>query len=369
MDDPRIGNDIGLLVVDARTGTVLAGHHADRLMQPASNMKIITAVTSLASLGPEHRFPTALLAGQREGHVFLRGGGDPLLTRQDLGRLARRAAKVLDPRRVVVVHVDTSLFTRATPAPGWHPAVIGSAVGEVESLALAGDRGQNPARRAGEVFAAALRSLGLGARLGDNGSPPASASEVARIRGHTVAESVAVMLQRSESAVSEVLFRQVALAAGHRPTWAGGQQSAREVLATLGLDVTGMRLVDGSGLSRRDAVSPRFLVSVLRVARIEQADRFLAMFDPRAMPVAGRTGSLTAAYGRYSTAPSSCASGDVQAKTGTIASTIALSGVARTHGAGRRLFSIIVNHRPVRYPPLATRRAIDGLAATIVGCW
>jgi D-alanyl-D-alanine carboxypeptidase len=59
----------------------------------------------------------------------------------------------------------------------------------------------------------------------------------------------------------------------------------------------------------------------------------------------------------------------VQAKTGTILGTIALSGVAKAGKPGQRIFSVIVNHRPARYSALDTRRAVDGLAATIVGCW
>jgi D-alanyl-D-alanine carboxypeptidase len=59
----------------------------------------------------------------------------------------------------------------------------------------------------------------------------------------------------------------------------------------------------------------------------------------------------------------------VQAKTGTILGTIALSGVAMTKHSGERLFSVIVNDRPLRFSALDTRRAVDNLAATAEGCW
>ena len=93
------------------------------------------------------------------------------------------------------------------------------------------------------------------------------------------------------------------------------------------------------------------------------------MFKKSAMPVAGESGTLTHRYGRYDSRPSSCATGKVQAKTGTLVDTIALSGVATLANGQRRLFSMIVNDRPTSYSPLSTRRALDGLAATIVGCW
>jgi D-alanyl-D-alanine carboxypeptidase/D-alanyl-D-alanine-endopeptidase (penicillin-binding protein 4) len=189
------------------------------------------------------------------------------------------------------------------------------------------------------------------------------------VPGHTVAKAVGVMLSESESNVAEVLFRQVALASGHKPTWAGARRAAVQTLTSLGLDPTGMVLADGSGLSRDVRLTPRFIVDVLRVAKVTQHRRFTAMFKRSAMPVAGESGTLTTHYGRYSTSPSSCARGDVQAKTGTLSDTIALSGVATTAQGRQRLFSMIVNDRPTQYSPLSTRRALDGLAATITGCW
>lgn len=142
-----------------------------------------------------------------------------------------------------------------------------------------------------------------------------------------------------------------------------------EVVSALGVDPTGMRLIDGSGLSRDDGISPRFIASLLHVAAVQQPERFSAIFNPSALPVAGKTGTLTRSLGRYSTSPSRCAQGMVQAKTGTIFSTIALSGIARTRKSGPRLFSVMVNHRPTVVSRLQTRQAVDGLAATIAGCW
>ena len=367
--DPRLGRDVGFLVLDAATGEVLSAHRADRPMQAASNMKILTAVTSLATMGPDRRFQTRVLASPQPGHVILQGGGDPLLSRSGLTHLARQTLAALGSSTSVVVHVDGSMFPGTSRAPGWVDAYLGSSVGLVQSLAMRGDRSRTPARNAAEHFAAALRAQGVRARVGTNEVAPPAPVVLATAPGHTVADAVAVMLNESESAVAEVLFRQVAIAVGQPPTWAGSQQAARETLQGLGIDISGARLVDGSGLSRDDAISPRLVADVLRLARVTEPDRFRAMFVPAAMPVAGRTGTLTSAYGRYSTAPSSCARGAVQAKTGTILGTIALSGVAESVFGRQRIFSIIVNDRPQRYDALATRRAVDGLAATVTGCW
>jgi D-alanyl-D-alanine carboxypeptidase/D-alanyl-D-alanine-endopeptidase (penicillin-binding protein 4) len=86
--------------------------------------------------------------------------------------------------------------------------------------------------------------------------------------------------------------------------------------------------------------------------------------------VAGRTGTLAAEYGRFTLRPSRCAVGLVHAKTGTLTGAIALSGTAVGWDGRSRAFSVIVNHPPTdRYSVLQVRQAIDGLAATVSGCW
>lgn len=368
MSDPRLGRNVGFIVTDAITGAVLSEHRADVPLQGASNMKIVTAVTALATMGPDRRFPTTVVQGAEPGHLVLRGGGDPLLTRGNLKALARTVAATVPPGPRFVIDIDTTLFAAPTKAPGWVPAYLGSSVGMVEPLSLVGDRSRRPGRVVVAEFVSLLRGEGVRARVGSAQPTAPEAPIVAQVPGHSVAEAVALMLRASDSAVAEILFRHVAIATGQPPTWEGGQNAAFAVVASLGLDIAGVRLVDGSGLSRHDRLTPRFLTSLLRTARVDQAPRFAAMFEADAMPVAGQTGTLTAAYGRYNTRPSRCASGAVQAKTGTILGTIALSGIAMA-GDAPRLFSFIVNDRPQRFDVLSTRRAVDSLAATVTGCW
>jgi D-alanyl-D-alanine carboxypeptidase/D-alanyl-D-alanine-endopeptidase (penicillin-binding protein 4) len=369
LGDVRLGSKVSMIVVDAATGAVISAQQPNRPMQPASNMKLVTAVTALATLGPTKLFVTRVLAGRTPADLILQGAGDPLLSAGDLRDLAKRTARTLAPHSRVRIHVDGDLFPAPAPAPGWVAAYIGSSVGFVQALAVHGDRSRRPSRNAGELFAADLRRLGVKAAVAANQGAAPDATEVAKTHGHSVEAAISVMLSNSDSSIAEVLFRQVAIAQGRPATWQGSQRAAKEVLGTLGIDTTRMVLADGSGLSRKDRISPQFLVNVLRVARVTQAQRFASMFDSNALPIAGRTGTLNTSFGRYSTSPSKCARGRVQAKTGTILGTIALSGVAITKHSGERLFSVIVNDRPLRFSALDTRRAVDNLAATVEGCW
>lgn len=366
--NPRLGTNVGLLAIDAVTGEVVSDRGSGQLMLPASNMKIITAVTSLAALGSGARFTTRVRAGATPNDIVLEGGGDPLLTTRDLRRLANATAAVLPAGTPLTVHVDDDLFPDTRRAPGWTRSYIPSVAASVEALARLWDYSADPSANAVAVFAKRLQKKGFPVTIG----PDADAGEAAVLAetpGHTVDEAVRIMLRISENNVAEVLYRHVARAAGFEASWDGGRQGAEQVLRNLGIDPSGMALLDGSGLSRKDRVTPRLLVDVLRVARVTNPGPFTLMFEPDAMPVSGVSGTLDDRYGRFTTRNSRCAAGDVRAKTGTLFDTIGLSGVATTDAGPERIFSILVNDRPQRYSALSTRQAVDGLTATITGCW
>ncbi len=82
---------IGIAIVDVDSGRVLAAHNDHLPLNPASNAKVYTAATALATLRGDHRFETTLSgtvkAGEVAGPLVLRGTGDPSLSTADLARL------------------------------------------------------------------------------------------------------------------------------------------------------------------------------------------------------------------------------------------------------------------------------------------
>jgi serine-type D-Ala-D-Ala carboxypeptidase/endopeptidase (penicillin-binding protein 4) len=86
-------SEVGFLLVDLASGKVLEEKSADQLFMPASVAKLATAYAAEQNLGADFRFSTLLF--RRGANVYLEGGGDPVLTANDLQRLAAelRAAK------------------------------------------------------------------------------------------------------------------------------------------------------------------------------------------------------------------------------------------------------------------------------------
>lgn len=107
-----LSEQITVSVAETRTGSTLFEHRGEVALNPASNMKLVTAAAALAHLGPEFRMRTALhgrVEGDEVSSLSLRGFGDPSLTQADLVELARDLADH-GVRRVGEIVVDASYF-------------------------------------------------------------------------------------------------------------------------------------------------------------------------------------------------------------------------------------------------------------------
>lgn len=87
---------VGAVVEPVAGGKRLVSHQADRPLNPASAIKLVTTYAALDLLGPAHTFKTDVLVtgelagGRLAGDVILKGGGDPRLTYERLWQLVRQ---------------------------------------------------------------------------------------------------------------------------------------------------------------------------------------------------------------------------------------------------------------------------------------
>lgn len=120
------GGVTGAMVCRADTGAVLYAHDADTRLLPASNRKLFTAASALCLLGPSFRARTEVLAAAKpdatgvvQGTLYLRGGGDGLLSAVDLDALAVALAGQGVKRIDGNVAGDGSRFTDGPYGFGW----------------------------------------------------------------------------------------------------------------------------------------------------------------------------------------------------------------------------------------------------------
>ena len=292
------------------------------------------------------------------GSLVLQGHGDPTLSRSDLTWLARQVRGSGIRRIAGAVVGDESYFDSRRTGPGWKPSFY---INESPPLsALTVDRtwfhthhSGAPALAAAALFRDVLKAAGIAVtgtamvgRARDDAVP------LGQVLSPPLAQIVRFMDRQSDNFTAELLLKQLAAAAGVVGTSAAGAAQAREILATAGVPVAGVRLVDGSGLSPYDRLTARAIVGILRAAWTDPQVRapFLA-----ALAVSGRNGTLR---DRLRRAP---AAGVVQAKTGTTSIASALSGFVRQ----RYVFSVLQNGHPVSY--WWARRAQDRFVTVLAG--
>ncbi|MFD7030358.1 D-alanyl-D-alanine carboxypeptidase/D-alanyl-D-alanine-endopeptidase [Streptomyces sp. NPDC059917] len=373
LSDSALGTVRGASVVEAATGRVLFDSGSHEAMTPASTIKIATATAALAALGPEHRIRTTVVPDQG-GRIVLVGGGDPSLSARKKnpagpgGSLVALAADTAQALRsantdTVTLGYDATLFG----GPARHPIGANDNIAPVSALmadegrsdeSFSGPVGRtdDPARDAAAAFADLLRERGI--KVTGDAAPakaPAGAAPLAFTLSTPLGGLVERMLTNSDNDIAEALARQTALAAGKPASFEGAEQAVTERLAGLGVDLSGARFADGSGLNRADKVSAGLLTALLTKA----ADPARPALRPvlTGLPVAGFSGTL-----RARNAGASPAAGLLRAKTGTLTGVNSLAGTVVDPSGRLLVFAFLTANTPA---PDAAEKALDKLAATI----
>lgn len=76
---------VGIHVKDAESNAVIYSKYSNKLLVPASGMKLFTAAAALYYFGPKHQFETKL--SEKNQNIYLTFGGDPSLSKRDLTAL------------------------------------------------------------------------------------------------------------------------------------------------------------------------------------------------------------------------------------------------------------------------------------------
>jgi len=377
LSDPRLGGRLLARVVDVVDGQVLYESAGDQPGTPASNAKLLTAFASLTALDPGDRLKTRVVAGATPGQIVLVGGGDttlsrtaPSLTYPGAPTVADLAAQVLATAgpAITSILVDGSLYSGPTVSPLWKtgdaPSTYAAPItavmvdgGRVEPGSRS--RSATPDLDAGAALAAALGLPGLPVSAG---AAAPDAAVLAEVASAPVSRLVEFMLALSDNVLAESLARQVALVNGQPADFSGAATAITDSVAAAGLDTTGVRVVDGSGLSTQNAVPPRLLTDLLRAVATEDGEPDLVPISS-GLPVAGYDGTLVDRY----EGGLAVGAGSVRAKSGTLNGVNALAGYVVTAEGRVLAFALIADQLPAG-PLIGAEPVLDAVTGVLASC-
>lgn len=333
----------GAYVRDVDSGKELFALRENVVRIPASVEKLFTTSAALLRMGPSATLQTNAVTGREaiiepggvvRGDLVLVGGGDPFFGHASAALLAR-AVFAAGIRRIegAVVGDESAFDARRAGCCRGYDRDLGGVLS-----ALTYDRGifrgrtrLDAGRFAAARFADRLRAAGVKVTGRSRaGNAPAGAKTIAAVPSMPVRELARFINVPSNNFAAEMLLKELGARYRDNGSTAAGADAVRDTLDDFGVRP---RIVDGSGLSRANAATPRQVVRLLE--RMHKQD--IATSFRSSLAVTGATGTVKARM-RRSAAARRC-----QVKTGTLRGVSSLAGYCRTKGGREIGFALMFN--------------------------
>ena len=343
-----LGPQIGawsITVLD-ENGALLADVNGTVPRVPASNQKLISTAFALDRLGTDFRLRTRLLR-HADGSMEIVGEGDPDLSIAEIQRFAMVALGEGGSRSTNTPETPIRLLVREEPKRRWWPSDWQQADrtyaygAPITRLALTSNAlssaVMNPAARLQRILDSTARQQG--GRLSmvmvdheqrERGAPIAGDDTVVLHSEDSAPMHALLSLANTESHnfTAEVLLREAA------DDWDVNRAALANShwLQSQGISTAGLRIRDGSGLSRGNRVTSRTLAELL----LRMGQHPMASYYQASMAIAGQRGTLRRLY------RGTPLEGRFWGKTGTLRGVRTLSGILET-ADGPRYVSMISN--------------------------
>jgi serine-type D-Ala-D-Ala carboxypeptidase/endopeptidase (penicillin-binding protein 4) len=340
VNTPPFDHAVWGIDVEDDDGHVIYDLNAHRLEMPASNRKLFSAAADANCLGFDAQLRTELWLDGED--VIVKGDGDPSFGSQRHESPgfapfvdALRSRAITHVRDVVA---DVSRFDRVTIVPSWEvgdlttsDATPVDAIAYNENVIGNDEAAIDSATNAALQFRDALNAAGIRVDgvIRINTTSRMWSQRIAVVESPFVAQLLMSVLKNSVNLYAEMLYK--------RSTPSGSYGEAQQLeraflIKEAGLDANEFFFSDGSGLTRRDLVTPAATVKILRWmnAPARHGIWWLILGAP------GGEGTLRRRLLPYADR--------LRAKTGSLTGVHTLSGIIAGANGRYRYFSILVNH-------------------------
>jgi len=323
-----------VILVDQANMEIVYQNSENRPRTPASVLKIFSTAAIALTLDSKTTFQTSLYKTDKKGVFVLWGDYDPWITSSVRYRDANNRAYM--PRLIKAAFASNKKLKKITLI---YKGVGGSDIYQAKKALK---------RRASVAYKPISKGVEVESLITE---------KIATIESPPLEKMIRFALLYSDNVLSQKLAMLAARKSGFPLTKEGLNQTIKSKVSELGVDTTGMRFIDGSGLSNRNKVSASTVSQLLLKVKIDP--RLKPIYDH--LPISGESGTLASRF--IETAPQ--AIGLVRAKTGSIRGTVSLAGFV-TSGEKEYVFVVLADGvGRTRSLQDAARRAIDRMLGTI----
>ncbi|MBU0961920.1 MAG: D-alanyl-D-alanine carboxypeptidase [Proteobacteria bacterium] len=324
----------------SKNGKISVSRNLEKTFIPASTIKLITSLAALKVLGPDYRFTTRLFF-DTEQNLYIQGSGDPFLVSEKVTSIAKLVAEqgITEIRNLILDDsdfapegdiVDGSANSQnpydancsalgvnfnTLPLRVIHNSKVSSPEPQTPYLPLMGrigkglqnghhrvnisafpDQGSlsNTLRYCGELFQVTLRQQGvkMTGEIKQGKIPPETLPLLQYVAPETVSDLVRSCLLSSSNFMANQLYLAIGSARyGVPATWKKSQMTVNAFIRDhLHLRENQVTMVEGSGLSSKNRISPEAMIKVL------ESFKPYASLIPLKYGVRMKSGTLTDVY-------------------------------------------------------------------------
>jgi D-alanyl-D-alanine carboxypeptidase len=333
LNSKYLGNP-GVILIDKASGEVIYESGSTKARTPASVLKLTSAAAIALTLDASTVFKTAIYKTEKRGVFVIWGENDPWITSNAKYRDANKRAYM--PKLIKAAFASDKKLKKITLI---YKGVNNSDIYYAKKALK---------RRASVAYKPLSKNIEVESliteKLSEVESPPLS-------------KMIRFALLYSDNVLSQRLAMLATGKNGYPLNKDGLNDMANAKLTSLGIDTTGMKLVDGSGLGGSNRVSAVTVSQLL--LKIRSEPQLKVVYD--SLPVGGESGTLIGRY--HTTAPQ--AVGIVKAKTGSTRHTVSLAGYTSS-GEKEYVFVVIADGvGRTKRSQNAARSAIDRMLGTI----
>jgi D-alanyl-D-alanine carboxypeptidase len=324
----------GVILIDGSSNEIVYESGSDKPRTPASVLKVISASAMALTLDSTTVFKTALYKTEKKGVFVIWGENDPWITSNAKYRDANKRAYM--PALIKAAFASDKSLKKITLV---YKGVNNSDI-------LYAKRALN--RRSSVAYKPLSKTVEIESLITE---------KITEVSSPPLQKMIRFALLYSDNVLSQRIAMLATGLNGYPLNRTGLNEMINAKISGIGVDTTGMKLVDGSGLGGENRVSAKTVSQLL--LKIKTEPKLKVIYD--SLPISGESGTLIGRY--HSTAPQ--AVGLVRAKTGSTRHTVSLAGFA-TSGEKEYVFVVIADGvGRTRKLQDAARSAIDRMLGTI----